>query len=373
MKKTRAFALVETLIVSTIIATILMYIFIQFNKVEGMYDESFAYNDVDNLYKLDSIKGYIDSLDNSSVINITAKINSDDIIIMDRNEDTYSNIEYLDNQVDLLNNLDVKTLVFTKSDVNNVDTSNLSATLKNMIKKIDNKSNNYRMIAEFNNGDVATITMSLDDEIYDASGNEYILVNYLESTGTQYINTGYNFTGGIAEVDIKFSMTDVTPELWQVNYVCGSGNPSSPRNYFLGLGIINAQTTTYLRAVGGATIIDNGMVIDNAPAIGKIEDLKLTLNESTKKITSINNGNTSNFTYTGTAINSYNYILFGTSFGDTDIRSGKIILYNAKIIDNNNLIRDYIPVIDSSRKPCLFDKVRKECYYNQGTGEFLYG
>ena len=109
MKKTRAFALVETLIVSTIIATILMYIFIQFNKVEGMYDESFAYNDVDNLYKLDSIKGYIDSLDNSSVINITAKINSDDIIIMDRNEDTYSNIEYLDNQVDLLNNLDVKT------------------------------------------------------------------------------------------------------------------------------------------------------------------------------------------------------------------------------------------------------------------------
>ena len=49
MKNSKAFALVETLIVSTIIATILMYVFIQFNKVESKYDESFRYNDVDNL------------------------------------------------------------------------------------------------------------------------------------------------------------------------------------------------------------------------------------------------------------------------------------------------------------------------------------
>ena len=35
------------------------------------------------------------------------------------------------------------------------------------------------------------------------------------------------------------------------------------------------------------------------------------------------------------------------------------------------LVRDYIPVIDSSERPCLFDKVEKKCYYNQGTGEFL--
>ena len=29
--------------------------------------------------------------------------------------------------------------------------------------------------------------------------------------------------------------------------------------------------------------------------------------------------------------------------------------------------------IDSNSRPCLFDRVSKECYYNQGTGEFLYG
>ncbi len=48
-------------------------------------------------------------------------------------------------------------------------------------------------------------------------------------------------------------------------------------------------------------------------------------------------------------------------------------LYYTKIYDNDTLVRDYIPVIDSTSRPCLFDKVSKECYYNQGTGEFLYG
>ena len=162
MKNSKAFALVETLIVSTIIATILMYVFIQFNKVESKYDESFRYNGVDNLYNLDSIKGYINSLDSALITDIVTKINNDDIIIMDKNDDTYTNIEYLDNQIDLLANLDIKTLILTKADINNVDTSNLSKTLKNMIKKIDNKSDNYRIIAEFNNGECATITFDME-------------------------------------------------------------------------------------------------------------------------------------------------------------------------------------------------------------------
>ena len=161
-KNSKAFALVETLIVSTIIASILIYMFVQFNKLDENYNESFRYNDVDDLYKLDSIKEYINSLDNESIINIGSKINNVDMIVMNKNDDTYTNIEYLDNQIDLLANLDIKTLILTKADINNVDTSNLSKTLKNMIKKIDNKSDNYRIIAEFNNGECATITFDME-------------------------------------------------------------------------------------------------------------------------------------------------------------------------------------------------------------------
>ena len=164
MKKSRGFALVETLIVSTIIATILIYVFVQFNILQGKYNESFKYNDVDDLYKLASIKDYINSLSATDINNIITKIASDDIIIMDNKDNTYTNITYLDNQNDLLTNLGIKTLVLTKADINNVDTSSLSKNIKDMIKKIDNKSDNYRIIAEFNNGNLATITISLEVE-----------------------------------------------------------------------------------------------------------------------------------------------------------------------------------------------------------------
>ena len=83
-KNSKAFALVETLIVSTIIASILIYMFVQFNKLDENYNESFRYNDVDDLYKLDSIKEYINSLDNESIINIGSKINNDDMIVMNK-------------------------------------------------------------------------------------------------------------------------------------------------------------------------------------------------------------------------------------------------------------------------------------------------
>ena len=164
MRKKNGFALVETLIVSTIIAAILVYIFVQFNNVNRSYGDSFKYNDVDDLYKLDSIKGYINSLDTTSVTNITTKIDSDGIIVISKDDDTYSNIEYLDNQSDLLNNLGINTLVLTKADINNVDTSSLSKNLKDMIKKINNKSDNYRIMAEFDNENCATITINIGGE-----------------------------------------------------------------------------------------------------------------------------------------------------------------------------------------------------------------
>ena len=44
-----------------------------------------------------------------------------------------------------------------------------------------------------------------------------------------------------------------------------------------------------------------------------------------------------------------------------------------KIYDNGTLVRDFIPVLDLDMKPCMYDKVTKQFFYNQGTDEFLYG
>lgn len=78
-KKSRGFALLETLIVSTIIASIMIYMFVQFNSLQNKYNESLRYNDVDDLYKLDSIKSYIISLSNEFKQGLISKIESDSL------------------------------------------------------------------------------------------------------------------------------------------------------------------------------------------------------------------------------------------------------------------------------------------------------
>ena len=162
MKNSKGFALVETLIVSTIIATILMYVFIQFNKVESKYDEAFTYNDVDDLYKLDSIKSYIISLSNEFKQGLISKIESDSLVIIAKGDTTYTNLEYIDNQEEMLKNLNIKNFIITKSDVSNISMDGLSKNIKNMIKKINNKSDNYRFIVEFDNENIATITFNME-------------------------------------------------------------------------------------------------------------------------------------------------------------------------------------------------------------------
>ena len=161
-KKSRGFALLETLIVSTIIASIMIYMFVQFNSLQNKYNESLRYNDVDDLYKLDSIKSYIISLSNEFKQGLISKIESDSLVIIAKDDNTYTNLEYIDNQEEMLKNLNIKNFIITKSDVSNISMDGLSKNIKNMIKKINNKSDNYRFIVEFDNENIATITFNME-------------------------------------------------------------------------------------------------------------------------------------------------------------------------------------------------------------------
>ena len=49
------------------------------------------------------------------------------------------------------------------------------------------------------------------------------------------------------------------------------------------------------------------------------------------------------------------------------------IIYNVKITEGTELKRDYIPVIDSSGTPCMYDLVTKMPLHNSGSGKFVAG
>lgn len=47
-------------------------------------------------------------------------------------------------------------------------------------------------------------------------------------------------------------------------------------------------------------------------------------------------------------------------------------IYNLNVIKNEKEILDFIPCLDTSGKPCMYDTITKQPFYNQGTGEFGY-
>ena len=66
-----------------------------------------------------------------------------------------------------------------------------------------------------------------------------------------------------------------------------------------------------------------------------------------------------------------NMFMFARNQSSTYNMSGRI--YYLKIYDNDVLVRDFIPVLDSVGIPCMFDKVEGKFYYNAGTGDFIAG
>ena len=91
---------------------------------------------------------------------------------------------------------------------------------------------------------------------------------------------------------------------------------------------------------------------------------KISINGEVKKTESIS---------TVTSTNDKSYYIFASNFGSPYGNADGVRVYKAQITLNDQLVLDYVPAIDSTGRPCLFDKVSKTCFYNQGTVEFLYG
>lgn len=73
--------------------------------------------------------------------------------------------------------------------------------------------------------------------------------------------------------------------------------------------------------------------------------------------------------------NTRQLILFARYDGSVIAFTRSCQLEYCKITDTSTgtLLRDLIPVLDENNVACLYDKVSRNYFYNNGTGEFLYG
>ena len=185
-------------------------------------------------------------------------------------------------------------------------------------------------------------------------------VAYLESDGQQYIDTlvdtGVDFVNdNIVEIDFLPRIISDTHNFF--------GNGSSWISGYT-LSVMYSGGKYYAQA-------SNGFFASNNSAVVVVGDWNTVVasNLGVKY-----NGIDLSYQYPSNPV-SGTALLFGcrrngSYFREYTLKGG---IRKAVIMCKGNLVRNFIPVLDLSGRPTMYDEVSGQLFYNQGTGEFTWG
>lgn len=162
MKKNdnKGFMLTEILVTSTLVCTVLIFLYSQFYSIKRGYDISFKYNTVNGLYASSNIKNYlidngIDAMKQGLEINPCIDLKEDMLGIK---APAYWNL--------LISSLNIKAILFSKADLTELisnlnDLDSVDEDFKRFVRHIDfdENSNDYRLIIQYSDDTFASILM----------------------------------------------------------------------------------------------------------------------------------------------------------------------------------------------------------------------
>lgn len=203
-------------------------------------------------------------------------------------------------------------------------------------------------IAEISNTDEYDYCLNLSTSIINHTKLSYIQLSYLQTSGTQWINTGLTATNDI-ELEIRFKTIQSTSSYGRIIGTTNDCNfefcdMKSMTNYRFSINSSKAATNIILNNNDFNTIkmTGNGKLYIN-------DKLTIDLNSSP---------------------NNSALQLFTTQSGK---ENGRLQVSYCKIWKNSELVRNFIPVKDKDSIVCLYDKVNEKFYKNNGTGDFIGG
>ena len=227
-------------------------------------------------------------------------------------------------------------------------------------RKANNEIGVYDLVTQKFYGNIGTGKF----RCYPTPPRNYTKLDYLESTGTQYINTGFSATY-LTKIDIDFQYTSNTTNgktrvfgsrrTWKSRgFYGGTDNDAMGEKYWYLIGTLASDSSFRPASINSDTNKHNLVLNKDG---GYIDNVLVW--------TPVN---------TPTSFTAYSSIaLFGAFEGTTPvIQTGICRIYECKIYDNDVLVRDLIPVLDETNVPCMYDKLNDEFYYNAGSGTFLY-
>lgn len=194
----------------------------------------------------------------------------------------------------------------------------------------------------------------------------YTALDYIESTGTQYINPDLRISSGF-HLKLNLSFTDFSASQETGAYSYTSGDSFDYR-CFLRVPTNKIPVTHY-----ASSSVNNIINSNETLNVNQTYEIEFRLFNGSQYI-KIDNVTKGTGTATGLSFNNLPIYLLACCSTGLPQNYMKCRLYNASYYDSSgSLIRDYIPVKDLNGTVCLFDKVENKFYYNQGTGTFLYG
>lgn len=183
-------------------------------------------------------------------------------------------------------------------------------------------------------------------------------VEYLESTGTQYIDTGI-----IPTANSSF-IADFTNQA-QLNIICGGRiGTGADSTYRYGVQITNTNNNF------GKLILDFGTG-------GRTSNIQLSYGRhiaETGKIKKLDGSVISKRDFGGSypIEDNVSVYLFAihSSGGNT---FGKSKIHRILHLENGVVTHDYLPCLDGNGVACMWENVTQQYIYNSGTGDFSYG
>lgn len=178
---------------------------------------------------------------------------------------------------------------------------------------------------------------------------KYTLLEYIESTGTQYVDTGVVAKSSLV-VQAKFNMTEATGYAIIGHYTSETSC----------LRLFNINDKCYLDFGNGSS----GRIFGGVMSAGLDYDVEFgnryVKNRSTG-VDIISGSIVPDFTHTSTMC----------IFGNVNYSKGKI--YYCKIHENGTIVRDYLPIRTEHGIVALYDSLNGVVYENAGTGDFIAG
>ena len=193
---------------------------------------------------------------------------------------------------------------------------------------------------------------------------EYQQVEYIESTGTQYIDTGVLGKNTI-KIDITMANNDTNHSTHFFGGREGFQNKAIGLSWQYNDNGDNVKTTRFAYGNNCYDIQDSSNIVITQNKNNYVFDSKSAY---------VNDILVSSFS-TGDFETSLNmYIFTCNNNGSLHQQMSSVSLYNCKIYDGNSIVRDYIPCYRISGNVIgLYDTVEGKFYTNQGSGTFLKG